>query len=192
MEANSPNSSPGTASSTMSFTPAQRIAELNEIDHSISTLLSAASEAIGILSNSPNPESAGNTLRNSSTARTAFTNAASTYFSTLSSIEVRLRRQVYALEEAELIKPGDEADARKGRKFAGDTGTSRVGGGPLDPSWLNARASDKVAEGMKGELFSRARDFVERSERNAQNEAHVTNSSEQPVKLVSKQDEDMG
>lgn len=152
----------------MSFTPAQRIAELNEIDHSISTLLSAASEAIGILSNSPNPESAGNALRNSSTARTAFTNAASTYFSTLSSIEVRLRRQVYALEEADLIKPGDEADARKGRKFAGDTGTSRVGGGPLDPSWLNARASDKVAEGMKGELLSRARDFVERSERNAQ------------------------
>ena len=101
MEVDSPDSSPAATSSTISFTPAQRIAELNEIDHSISTLLSAASEAIGILSNSSNPETAGNGLRNSSTARTAFTNAASTYFSTLSSIEVRLRRQVYALEEAE-------------------------------------------------------------------------------------------
>lgn len=192
MEADSTNPSPGTGPSTISLTPAERIADLNEIDQSISTLLSAASDAVGILSNFPSPETAGNSLRSSSAARTAFTNAASTYFSTLSSIEVRLRRQVYALEEAELIKPGDEADARKGRKFAGDAGTSRVGGGPLDPSWLNARASNKVGEAMKQELLSRARDFVERSERNTQGELDAPSSSESAPKVIANQDEEMG
>ena len=167
MEIDSPETPPPPKPSTTTFTPAQRIAELNEIDQSISTLLSAASDAISILSNSPSSEAQEQALRNPSLARSAFTDAASTYFSTLSSIEVRLRRQVYALEEAKLIKPGDENDARKGRKFGGDTGTTRVGGGPLDPSWLNARASDKVETEMKRELLAQAKTFVEQSERNA-------------------------
>ncbi|KIX09006.1 uncharacterized protein Z518_00084 [Rhinocladiella mackenziei CBS 650.93] len=145
-----------------SFTPASRIAELNEIDRSISTLLSAASDALGILSNSPASVSQEKALKNSESARAAFTAAAEAYFSTLSSIEVRLRRQVYALEEAELIRPGDDKDARKGRALGGDSGITTAGGGPLDPSWLNARVSDKVGDGMKRELLARAREFVER------------------------------
>ncbi|KEF50917.1 uncharacterized protein A1O9_13026 [Exophiala aquamarina CBS 119918] len=188
MEAEALNTSATKGPSTISLTPAERIADLNEIDQSISILLLAASDAVEILSNSPSPE---NNIRSSSAARTAFTHAASTYFSTLSSIEVRLRRQVYALEEAELVKPGDEADARKGRKFGGDAGTSRVGGGPLDPSWLNARASDKVAEAMKQELLSRARDFVERSELKTQNERDAPSSLENAVKAIPTPDEEM-
>ena len=38
------------------FTPATRIAELNDIDQSVSTLLAAASDAIAILSNLPSSE----------------------------------------------------------------------------------------------------------------------------------------
>ncbi|KIW18173.1 hypothetical protein PV08_02461 [Exophiala spinifera] len=157
-----------------SFSPADRIAELNEIDRSISTLLSAASEAIGILSNQPTSEAQATALQNPEAARAAFTTAADTYFSTLSSIEVRLRRQVYALEEANLILPGDERDSRRGRAFGGDSSLTKVGGGPLDPSWLNARASDKVGAGMKRELISRAREFVERADRGLQDP--VTNN----------------
>jgi len=145
------------------FTPAARIAELNDIDRSISTLLSAASDAIAILSNQASTEKHEAALRSSASARAAFSDAAETYFSTLSSIEVRLRRQVYALEEADLIKPGDDKDAQKGRKLGGDSGLTRVGGGPLDPSWLNARASNGIAAGMKKELLLHAREFVERA-----------------------------
>ncbi|KAL6243642.1 hypothetical protein RBB50_009635 [Rhinocladiella similis] len=151
-----------------SFSPADRIAELNEIDKSIAVLLSAASEAIGILSNQPTSDAQAKALQSSEAARSAFTTAADRYFSTLSSIEVRLRRQVYALEEANLIIPGDERDSRRGRAFGGDSSLTKVGGGPLDPSWLNARASDKVGAGMKRELLSRAREFVERADRSAQ------------------------
>ncbi|KAJ9604719.1 hypothetical protein H2200_010833 [Cladophialophora chaetospira] len=146
------------------FTPATRIAELNDIDRSVSTLLSAASDAIAILSNSPTNEKHEAALRNSTSARAAFSTAAESYFSTLSSIEVRLRRQVYALEEAELIKPGDERDSRRGRALGGDENLNRVGGGPLDSSWLNARASDKVAAGMKKELLAQAREWVDGQE----------------------------
>ena len=163
-------SDPQVADETRTFTPTDRIAELNEIDRSISTLLSAASDAVAILSNSPLNEKHQAALRSSASATAAFSSAADNYFSTLSSVEVRLRRQVYALEEAELIKPGEDKDARKGRSLGGDSGLARVGGGPLDPSWLNARASDNVPAGMKKELLAQAREFVERAERQTQND----------------------
>jgi hypothetical protein len=147
------------------FTPATRVAELNDIDRSVSTLLSAAAAAVAILSNSPAAEKHEEVLRNATSARAAFSTAAENYFSTLSSVEVRLRRQVYALEEAGLIKSGDERDTRRGRTLAGDTELGRVGGGSLDPSWLNARASNQVGAGMKKELLAQAREWVERQEK---------------------------
>ncbi|KIW79488.1 hypothetical protein Z517_06100 [Fonsecaea pedrosoi CBS 271.37] len=156
------------------FTPATRIAELNEIDRSISTLLSAASDAVGILSNSPNSGKQETALRSSVNAREAFSAAAESYFSTLSSIEVRLRRQVYALEEADLIRSGDDRDTRRGRATGGDSNLTRVGGGPLDPSWLNARASDAVELGMKQELLTQAKEFMKQAEREERNSGQDT------------------
>lgn len=177
-----------------SFTPAERIAELNAIDQSISTLLSAASEAIGIISNDPSSETQERALRNPSTARTAFQEAATTYFTTLSSIDVRLRRQVYALEEAGLVKPGDDRDPKRGRKIGGDYGIEKTGGGLLDPSWLSARASDRVGSGMKAELLAQARDFVETSEARSADKNHDHSSTEPSRRASGKehQDHDMG
>ncbi|RVX72847.1 hypothetical protein B0A52_03200 [Exophiala mesophila] len=163
MEGDSPESANGKGHESP-FTPAERIAELNAIDQSISTLLSAASDVIGILSNDPSSETQERALRNPTSARSAFQDAASTYFTTLSSIDVRLRRQVYALEEAGLVKPGDDRDPKRGRKIGGEYGIEKTGGGPLDPSWLSARASDKVGSGMKAELLAQARVFIEKSE----------------------------
>ena len=170
MEGDSPNKDDRELS-VQTFTPATRLAELNDIDRSVSTLLSAAADAVAILSNSCVAPKDENSLRNTTSARAAFSTAAETYFSTLSSIEVRLRRQVYALEEAELVKAGDERDARRGRALGGNAGLARVGGGPLDPSWLNARASDQVGTGMKRELLAQARGWIERQEDTKGNES---------------------
>jgi len=189
MEVDSAPPSPPPAQQA-SFTTADRIAELNDIDRSISTLLSAASDAIGILSNSPTSELQEKTLKSSTSARTAFTAAAATYFSTLSSIEVRLRRQVYALEEVDLIRQGDERDARKGRSLGNENGMARVGGGPLDPSWLNARASDKVGIGKKRELLAQAREFVERLEQDAQNGGDNSNLGKSGAGKAEEEDQD--
>lgn len=112
-----------------------------------------------------------------------FRSEASQYFSLLSSIDVRLRRQVYALEEAEIIP----AEAVKEQQtslavpsiFAhlGSPQNSsspkqpplsksvHIGGGlgTLDVGWLNSR-NDNVGKEMEAELWAKAEDFVKELE----------------------------
>ena len=151
-EPKSPASSAG--ADLKPITPAERISQLNEIDASVSKLLSAASQTIGILANQPDDNDGPTDLES---AQTRFTSAASLYFSTLSSIEVRLRRQVYALDEAGLVDAGRERDVKDARD---QTSLRRTAGGPLDPSWLNARAGDAVERAVEKDVIARARDFL--------------------------------
>lgn len=145
-----------------SFTPAQRIAELNAIDHSLANLLAAASDAVGVLANKRDSKTA---LASYETQQDRFREASRTYFATLSSIEVGLRRQVYALEEAGLIKEGDEKDVKRA-KAADAVSDAIAGGGLLDPSWLNARADKSVEISLQRELLSQANDFLAETKTN--------------------------
>ena len=111
----------------------------------------------------------------------AFTSAASQYFSLLSSIDVRLRRQVYALEEAGIVSadvPQKETQSTLNvpampAAFAGPLATtassqgtkeknsiSGSGLGNLDVGWLNSR-NDKVGKEMEAELWAEARELVQ-------------------------------
>ena len=151
--------SPSTAASTSKTTPAQRIAELNEIDKSVSVLLDAAAEAIATLANKRDDSVPFATLEGQ---QGRLEKAADNYYSTLSSIEVRLRRQVYALEEAGLIKEGVEPKGKGKRTKVAELGfESTVGGGPLDPSWLNARADKGIEHKLQKEILHQAKDFLE-------------------------------
>ena len=125
------------------------------------SLLRSAGQAIQVLANLPSAESTQPTLESQ---KAAFVEHSSSYFDTLSSIEVRLRRQVYALEEAGLVAPGEERDAKRGRAFGSEEVHRAVGGGPLDSSWLNARVNKSVEEGMERELWSRARALAEKTQ----------------------------
>jgi Mediator complex protein len=156
-----PQESSRSASALNAFNPASRIAELNEIDQKVSALLLSAAEGTGILSNDAQTVTAAPKTLASAQAR--FTKASSAYFATLSEIEVRLRRQVYALEEAGLIEPGDDKDTKAGRALGGGN-TGRSGGGSLDPSWLNARADDHVDITIRRELVDQAKGFLKRVE----------------------------
>lgn len=110
----------------------------------------------------------------------AFTTATSQYFSLLSSIDVRLRRQVYALEEAGIV-PADatsketkstlsvpEMLAAAGPRATtisseGNVEKSSISGsglGNLDVGWLNSR-NDKVGKEMEAELWAEARDLIQ-------------------------------
>ena len=91
----------------------------------------------------------------------AFIHASNLYFSTLSNIDVYLRRNVYALEEAGLISSGDPHRDGKRGAAAVHSDVSRTGNGPLDSSWLNARSSDSVSKGMDQEIWRDARKLVE-------------------------------
>lgn len=154
--------SAGTNSGTRGFIPVSsedRIKELNAVDHDISQLLACASKAIGLLPNDdydePNPR-----LED---VKDKFQQASSDYFATLSSVEVRLRRQIYALDEAGLIAKGTRQDAERATSMNEDQTSRRAGGGPLDSSWLNARAKDSSGQALKREALDEAKLFLKRS-----------------------------
>ena len=103
----------------------------------------------------------------------AFSLAASKYFAILSSLDVRLRRQIYALEEAQVLPadvPAEDQstkghDTRDVSMSGGITsaptskqrseGKGRICGGGLgnlDVGWLNSR-NDRVGKGMEAEIW---------------------------------------
>ncbi|OJJ62201.1 hypothetical protein ASPSYDRAFT_55118 [Aspergillus sydowii CBS 593.65] len=138
------------------FTSADRIRQLNEIDKDVAKLIHSAGLAIQALTNarSNDPSSADNSV-DSHKAR--FKEATSQYFALLSSIDVRLRRQVYALEEASILVP----DSSKTGDLSGSAAAAAGASNPLDVSWLNSR-KDTVGKEKEAELWAAARQFVER------------------------------
>ncbi|KAK2807512.1 hypothetical protein FQN50_005380 [Emmonsiellopsis sp. PD_5] len=142
------------------FTPSDRIGQLNEIDKDVTKLLHAAGIAIRALTNPPTAEEPSSDLPSIEgtleSHQAAFKAASFQYFALLSSIDVRLRRQVYALEEASIIKP-DSAETT-------GTGVATTGGvNPLDTSWLNSR-KDTVGKDKEAELWAEARKFATKLE----------------------------
>ncbi|MCJ1251807.1 hypothetical protein MMC30_009045 [Trapelia coarctata] len=164
---------------SLQYTSADRINQLNEIDRDVTTLLHSAGLAIKALTGHVPAESdEGSTSIEQQ--KEAFTSAASQYFSLLSSIDVRLRRQVYALEEAGIVSadvlqeiqstlnvaampsafagPLTAAAGPQGNKEKSSVSGSGLGN--LDVGWLNSR-NDKVGKEMEAELWAEARELVQ-------------------------------
>ncbi|EPS28101.1 hypothetical protein PDE_03047 [Penicillium oxalicum 114-2] len=144
------------------FTSADRIRQLNDIDKDISQLLQSAGLAIQALTNNQ-PDSNGSMNGSLDSHKAQFKEAVSKYFALLSSVDVRLRRQIYALEEDSLGqelagKPGDPNGAGVGA--AGSIGAGSGAVNLLDISWLNSR-KDTVGMDKEAELWAAARGFVE-------------------------------
>ncbi|KAH1489762.1 hypothetical protein LV164_000853 [Aspergillus fumigatus] len=137
------------------FTSADRIRQLNEVDKDVAKLIHSAGLAIQALTNARTGDSPEDTSLESHKAR--FKEATSQYFALLSSIDVRLRRQVYALEEAAILAP--ESASRTGDLPGAGVGGTVVSN-PLDVSWLNSR-KDTVGKDKEAELWAAARQFVE-------------------------------
>jgi hypothetical protein len=75
---------------------------------------------------------------------------------------VRLRRQVYALEEAAVLAPDSASRTNDVPGAAG--GAAAAPASSLDISWLNSR-KDTVGKDKEAELWAAAREFVERNGR---------------------------
>ena len=89
--------------------------------------------------------------------RANFSKATSGYFSALSYVDVHLRREIYALEEANII-PADIPKETGALSNGVKAGTASMGN--LDIGWLNSR-NDKVGTDMRAELWSQAKDILE-------------------------------
>lgn len=122
------------------------------------------------------PENSSKDLLTAKDEKESFTVAASSYFALLSSLDVRLRRQIYALQEAEIL-PADGSSIESHttatvlsnvpasggagpnmplpKTNAGGKGRVTGGGlGSMDVGWLNSR-NDHVGKAMEAELWVR-------------------------------------
>lgn len=131
-------------------------------------LLQSASLAVKALA-SPKAESAEALDQSPSLERQkeSFTAAASQYFTLLSSIDARLRRQISALEEAEIIPAEVTTRESQSSLLVPGTNTDAITGGglgSLDVGWLNSR-NDHVGKEKEAELWEEAQKMVEKLEK---------------------------
>ncbi|CAG8972238.1 hypothetical protein HYALB_00001636 [Hymenoscyphus albidus] len=148
------------------FTKAERIQQLNDIDKSITQLLQSAGQALQVLSHATTDPA----------REESFMKASNEYFKNLQEVDVGLKRQIWGLEEAEII-PAEKAKAKLKeeqifKQMGGNKATQSAepppiegGMGKLDIGWLNSRGG-QVERDMEAELWAKARGFLEGNETN--------------------------
>ncbi|KAL9104214.1 MAG: hypothetical protein Q9163_000814 [Psora crenata] len=169
----------------ISKTPSAQIKQLADIDRDVVKLLQSAGLAVKALAlPQSSPENDTSSKVDFQERRESFTAAASQYFNLLSSIDVRLRRQINSLEEAGIIPaelmmreqqgnlggpvvmPGTGSTFNPAAtKQSGPRKGAITGGGlgNLDVGWLNSR-NDHVGKEMEAELWEQAQRLVEKLE----------------------------
>ena len=129
-------------------------------------------------SSSPNGPSPGadNTVSNLNPEErlATFKSSMNAFMSTLHSVDVRLKRQIWGLEEAGVITLNSTREGPDGGGSAASSGAAGSGSvvktnlepdgvgkvGGLDVGWLNARSS-KVERDMEAELWTEMRNHLE-------------------------------
>jgi hypothetical protein len=88
----------------------------------------------------------------------SFTDATDTYLNALHSVDVRLKRQIFGLNEAGIVSMEKESPTRS---EGPDTDGTRAAKEKvvLDVGWLNSR-SGKVGRDMEAELWAKSRTFL--------------------------------
>ncbi|KAL8923341.1 MAG: hypothetical protein Q9172_003182 [Xanthocarpia lactea] len=155
---------------------------LGDIDRDVARLLESAGLAINtLICAESDAEGNRNTQSQSIEQRKqSFATASSHYFSLLSSIDIRLRRHISALEDAEIVPSEKTA---KGSQSSTDAPTVTVstsnsllprqaatsrdvitngGLGNLDIGWLNSR-NNNVGKAMEAELWKEAHELIEKT-----------------------------
>ncbi|EPE07818.1 mediator complex protein [Ophiostoma piceae UAMH 11346] len=148
------------------FTLAERFEQLDAIDNDIISLLSLANDTLRPLSKpiavagadlSTVPKDFSNPDAIDTEAQvSAFRDAMDGFLTTLHSVDVRLKRQIWALEEDGIIS------LKEAKTTGGTLEPNGVGDiGKLDVGYLNSRSS-KVDRDMESELWLRLRTSLEK------------------------------
>ncbi|KAK1496359.1 mediator complex protein [Colletotrichum cuscutae] len=162
------------------FTLQERIQQLCEIDTQIVSLMSHTSSALSALGAPPKPSpssdpsnpSAPPPQPSSSSSQTqTFKTSMDALLSTLHTVDVHMKRQILALEEASIIKLRNDADPKSRQPVMNEdakivarpslepNGVGTIGN--LDVGWLNSR-NNKVERDMEAELWAKMRELLER------------------------------
>ncbi|KAG5925428.1 hypothetical protein E4U42_004305 [Claviceps africana] len=154
-----------TSQSYQPFTLQENIQQLNQIDESIAQLMSQTATSLSALTipSSGSTAPGGKAPASDPPAqKEAFKSATDAFLTTLHSIDVRMKRQIMALEEAGIVNLANEP--RQGPNGGTKTslkpnGLGTVGG--LDVGWLNSR-STRVEREMEGELWQEIKEFLQK------------------------------
>ncbi|KAL7795099.1 mediator complex, subunit Med11 [Trichoderma ceciliae] len=153
------------------FTLEENIHQLNAIDKSMVQLMSHTATALGALT-TPASSDDGNPPASveSAAQKEAFRQATDTFLSTLHSIDLRMKRQILALEEAGIVNLSSGPRQGHNTGIKPSLKPNGVGAiGNLDVGWLNSRGA-KVERDMELELWKRARELLEKDEGNIKKE----------------------
>jgi len=173
------------------YTRAERIQDLLTIDSDVANILRAASIALSDLTPSSTIDSPAPSLE---VVKASFETHTLTFYNQIQSVSARLRRQVYALEEAGIIAaepevqnvatvPQLQQQSLPGRALgpsgalAGQNNVEPAmpitngGLGNLDVGWLNSRR-DVVGKMKEAELWKEARVLVESLEGSNHSNGH--------------------
>ncbi|KAJ5542777.1 hypothetical protein N7535_005201 [Penicillium sp. DV-2018c] len=144
-----------------SFSPADRIEQLNAVDKDLNKLVWSAASAIEVLSSAKPASSSTESDGSVGSRKAQFSQACQVYFKLLSSVDVQLRRQVHALEEyffTNELGPG-AADATAGAKNEGGAENKFSTSGSLDIGQLKVR-KDAAWKELEAERWAAAEGFV--------------------------------
>lgn len=168
-------SNPNEEHKDSAFTAADRIRELLSIDAGVTKIVESAGLAVQALTAQPAVTGEETPLEAS---KKQFEKCANDYVLASQSVIARLRRQVYALEEANIIAPNPPAretaqnaapslprpgGARAGPAQRTDPPMQITNGGlgRFEVGWLNSRI-DKVGPQKEAELWAQARQQLEK------------------------------
>ena len=169
--------------SSKPFTVEENIHQLNAIDKSIATLMSDTAAALSALT-TPAVATGPNTTPTAQPAtldaqaqKEAFRAATDSFLTTLHSVDVRMKRQILALEEAGILNLSNapRQDPSSGaRASLQPNGVGTVGN--LDVGWLNSR-STRVERDMEAELWREAKRFLETEQDSNENAPSINGSN---------------
>ncbi|KAI9155180.1 hypothetical protein HJFPF1_07756 [Paramyrothecium foliicola] len=150
------------------FTVEENIHQLNAIDRAIVQLMNHTATALNALTFSPSSKEANpgteapSDSLNPEAKKEAFKSATDSFLDALHGIDVRMKRQIFALEEAGIVNLSSvtrqDAASAAPKASLKPNGSGTVGN--LDVGWLNSR-STKVERDMEAELWDKARKFLE-------------------------------
>ncbi|KAM5356501.1 hypothetical protein ACJ41O_003147 [Fusarium nematophilum] len=154
------------------FTVEENIRQLNAIDKSVVQLMSHTATALNSLT-TPSSSTGGGTNPDPSveaakpsldtpSQKDAFRSATDSFLTTLHSIDVRMKRQILALEEAGIVNLSNPQRQEPNGPVKPSLKPNGIGAvGNLDVGWLNSRGT-RVERDMEAELWSKAKDVLQK------------------------------
>ena len=163
------------------FTVEENIQQLNAIDEDIVRLMNHTATSLNALTYtfSSSAKAGADDSRHSvdpAAQKEAYQSATDSFVTTLHTVDVKMKRQIFALEEAGIVdltkkkkKHDSEVEVKTSLELNGPKPSLRPNGvgsvGNLDVGWLNSRSS-KVERDMERELWEKAKGFLDEEGRN--------------------------